>query len=286
MNKNDWQWLDMKRDMRRHVGDTAQRHYQKFTNDVSKRKDFKKPGSYVDHISSELDAVTKDNPWKNESRYMNRINEIGDTPRGQKALGAVFARAHNRKNWCDKNMVEPHRKYAKDYWQNVEHNASSEVGRNAKDKLKGFENFGDGAQEYYKNHLPNDTIQIPQHESKNGNMNKKLIRLTESDLHNIVKESVNRILKEANDHLLSIGGVEDTPFTRNNNKGSNGFRINGAFSGTYDYGMNPASVAMEMMKDKQPFDEFIDYCKQRGINPYDYIDTNDIEVQQWIEDYV
>ena len=28
------------------------------------------------------------------------------------------------------------------------------------------------------------------------NMNKKLIRLTESDLHNIVKESVNRILRE------------------------------------------------------------------------------------------
>ena len=127
---------------------------------------------------------------------MNRINEIGDTPRGQKALGAVFARAHNRKNWCDKNMVEPHRKDAKDYWQNVEHNASSEVGRNAKDKLKGFENFGDGAQEYYKNHLPNDTIQIPQHESKNGNMNKKLIKLTESDLHKIVKESVNKLLNE------------------------------------------------------------------------------------------
>ena len=127
---------------------------------------------------------------------MNRINEIGDTPRGQKALGAVFARAHNRKNWCDKNMVEPHRKDAKDYWQNVEHNASSEVDRNAKDKLKGFENFGDGAQEYYKNHLPNDTIQIPQHESKNTNMNKKLIRLTENDLHKIVKESVNRVLRE------------------------------------------------------------------------------------------
>lgn len=28
---------------------------------------------------------------------------------------------------------------------------------------------------------------------------KKIIRLTESDLHNIVKESVNRILKEAED---------------------------------------------------------------------------------------
>ena len=30
------------------------------------------------------------------------------------------------------------------------------------------------------------------------NMNKKLIRLTESDLHRIVKESVNRVLKEHN----------------------------------------------------------------------------------------
>lgn len=29
------------------------------------------------------------------------------------------------------------------------------------------------------------------------NMNKKLIRLTEQDLHRIVKESVNRILNEA-----------------------------------------------------------------------------------------
>ena len=29
-------------------------------------------------------------------------------------------------------------------------------------------------------------------------MNKKLIRLTESDLHRIVKESVNRVLKEVN----------------------------------------------------------------------------------------
>ena len=29
-------------------------------------------------------------------------------------------------------------------------------------------------------------------------MNKKLIRLTESDLHNIVKESVKRVLKEHN----------------------------------------------------------------------------------------
>ena len=34
---------------------------------------------------------------------------------------------------------------------------------------------------------------------KKTNMNKKLIRLTESDLHRIVKESVNRILRESID---------------------------------------------------------------------------------------
>ena len=36
-------------------------------------------------------------------------------------------------------------------------------------------------------------------------MNKKLIRLTESDLHRIVKESVNRILNESNDTKIVEG---------------------------------------------------------------------------------
>jgi len=114
---------------------------------------------------------------------------------------------------------------------------------------------------------------------------KNRIRLTESDLHRIVKESVNMILSEANNHLISVGGIEDTPFTRNNNKGSNSIRINGVFN-TTNYSNNPSRAAIEMMQDKLPFDEFIDYCEQRGINPYDYIDTNDFEVEQWIEDYI
>lgn len=37
-------------------------------------------------------------------------------------------------------------------------------------------------------------------------MNKKLIRLTESDLHRIVKESVRRVLKEGRGHF---GGIVD-----------------------------------------------------------------------------
>ena len=50
---------------------------------------------------------------------------------------------------------------------------------------------------YYRQEMdePDDEIDnIYKNESRN--MNKKLIRLTESDLHKIVKESVNRIIKE------------------------------------------------------------------------------------------
>ena len=50
---------------------------------------------------------------------------------------------------------------------------------------------------------PNETPEIIT-ETRYTNMNKKLIRLTESDLHNIVKESVNRILKESLDSHMMI----------------------------------------------------------------------------------
>lgn len=39
---------------------------------------------------------------------------------------------------------------------------------------------------------------------------KKLVRLTESDLHRIVKESVTRILKEAADHKITYNGQDYT----------------------------------------------------------------------------
>ena len=43
-------------------------------------------------------------------------------------------------------------------------------------------------------------------------MKKKLIRLTESDLHNIVKESVNRILKEHDDDDPDYGPLGDAEY--------------------------------------------------------------------------
>lgn len=39
---------------------------------------------------------------------------------------------------------------------------------------------------------------------------KKLIRLTEQDLHKIVKESITRILKEAADHKITYNGQDYT----------------------------------------------------------------------------
>ena len=38
-------------------------------------------------------------------------------------------------------------------------------------------------------------------------MNKKTVRLTESDLHKIVKESVNRVLRENNQSALIKGTI-------------------------------------------------------------------------------
>ena len=42
-------------------------------------------------------------------------------------------------------------------------------------------------------------------ETQYTKMNKKLIKLTESDLHRIVKESVNRMLRESN----ALGKVQE-----------------------------------------------------------------------------
>lgn len=64
--------------------------------------------------------------------------------------------------------------------------------------------FGKGTMEH-ANEIFNSDVRVWKGKNKLGNMmnmesknmNKKLIRLTESDLHKIVKESVNRILSEA-----------------------------------------------------------------------------------------
>jgi hypothetical protein len=53
-------------------------------------------------------------------------------------------------------------------------------------------------------------VENVQENKQNIDMNKKLIRLTESDLHRIVKESVQKILKEEVD-LGQIDAMRDRP---------------------------------------------------------------------------
>ena len=53
----------------------------------------------------------------------------------------------------------------------------------------------------------------------NTNMNKKLIRLTEQDLHKIVKESVNKILMEAQSEGVQVRPYTENVFAVGNNSG-------------------------------------------------------------------
>jgi hypothetical protein len=68
-------------------------------------------------------------------------------------------------------------------------------------------------------------------------MNKKLIRLTENDLHKIVKESVNRILMEAQSEGVQVRPYTENVFAVGNNSGVK-FYVdrNGRF---YDGNMQP-----------------------------------------------
>lgn len=202
------------------------------------------------------------------------VSEMGDTEKGQNLLGRTAERAYQR---AQRTSGADRNRYMKTY-----NDAYHTGGKSANKHLGGTRQYFDNGRDYeYDKWEKEHNGDVA--ESKN--MNKKQIRITETDLSRIVKESVNRVLSEANNHLISVGGVEDTPFTRNNNKSSNSIRLNGVFN-TINYSNNPSRAAIEMMQDKLPFDEFIDYCKQRGISPYDYIDTNDFEVEQWIEDYI
>ena len=111
------------------------------------------------------------------------INEIGDTPRGQRALGAVAARSiHRMHNALDDDQPEEAA-----YWDNVANDAAR-IGHNNvnPDWDEETEYFDDGV-DYWHNNLR-------QYETKS--IKKDLIRLTESNLYRIIKESIDEIAKE------------------------------------------------------------------------------------------
>lgn len=93
----------------------------------------------------------------------------------------------------------------------------------------------------YRNKTPNDVpfeITNLQNNNESKNMNKNLIRLTESDLHRIVKESVDKILMEAQSEDASESIDEN-----NTNEGFMGDMWNGIKRGTYQMTHRPEAMA-------------------------------------------
>ena len=116
---------------------------------------------------------------------MNRINEIGDTPKGQEMLGRTAERAYQR---AQRTSGADKKRYMRTY-----NDAYKTGGKSSNKHLGGSrEHFDNGRDYEYEKWADEHNGNVA--ESKT--MNKKLIRLTESDLHKIVKESINRVLKE------------------------------------------------------------------------------------------
>jgi hypothetical protein len=139
---------------------------------------------------------------------MNRINEIGDTVRGQEMLGRTAERAHQRASRTSGADKQRHEKTEWDAYQTAAGNSRKHLDGSGAHFARGRdaeydEHWDDGRYPWSKKSKTNN-------ESKN--INKKLIRLTESDLHKIVKESVNRILNEinlTNKQIRNITGISD-----------------------------------------------------------------------------
>jgi hypothetical protein len=145
-----------------------------------------------------------------ESRTMNMniINEIGDTVRGQEMLGRTAERAHQRAQRTSGADKQRHEKTEWDAYQTA-------AGSSRKHLDGSGAHFARGRDAEYDEHW--DDGRYPwskKHKSKNEsrNMNKKLIRLTESDLHKIVKESVEKIIKEHD--MYALGRVSGRALER------------------------------------------------------------------------
>ena len=145
------------------------------------------------------------------------INEIGNTPKYQKLLGRLQARKNNKQEGDSDRDIE---NYAKKHWTDCK--GKRVYGTDLE------KSYNDGYDaEYYNIMKPrydsicNSIEKYKQRKNESKNMNKKLIRLTESDLHKIVKESVNRIMEE-------YYPINSNDFTKDYRFAANGFANNSA----------------------------------------------------------
>ena len=99
----------------------------------------------------------------------------------------------------------------------------------------------------------------------NLNMNKKLIRLTEQDLHKIVKESVNKILKEDFEFTERFNNINDDDNSINMfNKKGRSEKV--PLSGDY-YGKDIEAIERREKLMMEYCQELIWACHQQGILP-------------------
>ena len=139
---------------------------------------------------------------------MNNINEIGDTHKGQYALGRVAGRAAGRKDYRKKGEFS--RKDVRNLkWTEGLANTYHD-GR--------IGGFADGFNDAYMKEYGERCGEPYEKWNESKEVNRKLIRLTESDLRKIVKQSVNKILKESSwadgaDMNESIEYHGPTPFS-------------------------------------------------------------------------
>lgn len=75
--------------------------------------------------------------------------------------------------------------------------------RSLDDCIKQYLNYYDGPVRFFLDQRTIDHDMELKYKNESKNMDKKLIRLTESDLHRIVKESVHKILKETSEYYDS-----------------------------------------------------------------------------------
>jgi hypothetical protein len=132
---------------------------------------------------------------------MDRINEIGDTKKGQEMLGRTAERAYQR---AQRTSGADKKRFMRTY-----NDAYKTGGKSSNKHLGGSrEHFDNGRDYEYEKWADEHNGNVA--ESKN--MNKKLIRLTESDLHKIVKESVEKIIKEHD--MYALGRVSGRALER------------------------------------------------------------------------
>ena len=147
----------------------------------------------------------------NKKKNTSRLNEIGDTPEGQFMLGRLQGRQNRRARGEDVGgRIKKTTVNADNYWRGTDFTA----GENYEDyqswtaPYDEYDSYGEWDSDAYHanmeameqdNEYQNNMYQKVSNKlnKQNENMNKKTLRITESQLKQIITESIKRIISES-----------------------------------------------------------------------------------------